>query len=107
VALNPATPAEWIAPVLEMVDLVLVLGTNPGFSGQAWIPSTACKIAHLHTLLGQVNPQAIIQVDGGMTVTTLPQAYAVGARNFVCGNAVFKHPIGIKAGIQSLRSAVS
>jgi ribulose-phosphate 3-epimerase len=106
VALNPATPSEWIAPVLELVDLVLVLETNPGFSGQVWIPNMARKIAHLSILLGQANLQAVIQVDDGLTPTTLPDAYAADARSFVCGNTIFKPPCGIVSGMRSLRDAV-
>ena len=62
VALNPGTPAEAVGTVLELVDLVLVLGTNPGFSGQKWIPGMAKKIARLRENVGPYQP---IRVDTG------------------------------------------
>ena len=104
VALNPGTPVEAVGTVLELVDLVLVLGTNPGFSGQKWIPGMAKKIVRLREMLDLINPSALIQVDGGITMETLPEAYRSGASVFVAGNAVFKHPEGIKRGIEALRS---
>lgn len=104
IALNPGTPAEAVGTVLDLVDLVLVLGTNPGFSGQKWIPGMAKKIVRLREMLDLTNPSALIQVDGGLTMETLPEAYRSGARVFVAGNAVFRHPEGIKRGIEALRS---
>lgn len=103
VALNPATPVESLREVIHLLDLVLVLGTNPGFSGQSWLPEMAGKVSRLAQLLGQAGSSAMIQVDGGMTSQTLPEAYRAGARAFVSGSAVFGHPGGIAEGVQSLR----
>lgn len=107
VALNPATPLSSIEEVLPLVDLALILGNNPGFSGQKFIPEMLGKITRLRELLDRVNPSAVIQVDGGMTNETLRPAYQAGARAFVAGNAVFKHPQGIEAGVRALKACSS
>jgi ribulose-phosphate 3-epimerase len=99
IALNPGTPVSSITQLLHLVDLVLVLGTNPGFSGQAFLPQMLSKIA----LIRQENPDVLIQVDGGMNAETLPAAFKAGANVFVAGNAVFKHPQGIEYGVRELR----
>jgi ribulose-phosphate 3-epimerase len=99
IALNPSTPAAAITQVLPLVDMVLVLGTNPGFSGQAFIPQILSKITEIR----QQNQDVLIQVDGGVNAETLPAAFHAGANVFVAGNAVFKHPQGIAAGVQGLR----
>ena len=106
VALNPATPLSVLDWVLKDVDMVLILGTNPGFSGQLFIPETLEKIRQLSEKIKAAKPEILIEVDGGMTVETLPQAYRAGARVFVAGNAVFKNKNGIRDGIQKLRQAV-
>ena len=106
VALNPATPVESLREVVHLLDLVLVLGNNPGFSGQGWFPEMAAKISRVAHFLEQAGSSAIIQVDGGMTAQTLPEAYRAGARAFVSGSAIFGHPGGIAAGIKSLRSVI-
>jgi ribulose-phosphate 3-epimerase len=104
VALNPATPVESLREVLHLLDLVLILGNNPGFSGQSWLPEMAGKINRVAQFLKEAGSSAIIQVDGGMTAQTLPEAYQAGARAFVSGSAIFGCPGGITEGIKSLRS---
>jgi len=89
-----------------LLDLVLVLGTNPGFSGQSWLPEMAGKVSRVAQFLKQTGSSAVIQVDGGMTAQTLLGAYQAGARAFVSGSAIFNHPGGIAAGLKSLRDAV-
>ncbi len=104
VALNPATPVENLREVIHLLDLVLVLGNNPGFSGQGWFPEMAAKISRVARFLEQAGSSAIIQVDGGMTAQTISEAYQAGARAFVSGSAIFGHPGGIAEGICSLRN---
>lgn len=106
IVINPGTPAAVLESVLDIVDLVLVMSVNPGFSGQKFIPEMARKIAQVDSMLKQINSSAIIQVDGGITSETICAAYDAGARSFVAATAIFKHPQGIAAGIASLRSAV-
>jgi ribulose-phosphate 3-epimerase len=100
IALNPGTPAAAITELLPLVDMVLVLGTNPGFSGQAFLPQMLSKI----TAIRQEKPDVLIQVDGGMNTETLPAAFLAGANVFVAGNAVFNHPQGIENGVRELRT---
>lgn len=103
VALNPATPVESLRELTHLLDLILVLGNNPGFSGQEWFPEMAAKVNRVVRFLEQSDSPAVVQVDGGMTAQTLPQAYNAGARAFVSGSAIFNHPNGIAEGIKSLR----
>jgi ribulose-phosphate 3-epimerase len=105
-ALNPATPVESLREVVHLLDLLLVLGNNPGFSGQSWFPEMAGKISRAAQFLEQANSSAIIQVDGGMTALTLPEAYRAGARVFVSGSAIFGYAGGIAEGVKSLRQAI-
>jgi len=106
IVLNPGTPASSIETVLEVVDMVLVMSVNPGFSGQKFLPSSVDKIAKINEMKNRINPSVIIQVDGGISVDTIGSAYEAGARSFVAATAIFKHPKGIPAGIAALRSAV-
>ena len=106
-ALNPATPVESLREVVHLLDLVLVLGNNPGFSGQSWLPEIAGKINRMTQFLEETGSSAIIQVDGGVTSQTLSEAYQAGARAFVSGSAIFGHPDGVAGGIDLLRRQVS
>lgn len=101
IALNPGTPAAAITELLPLVDMVLVLGTNPGFSGQSFLPQMLSKI----TAIRDENPGMLIQVDGGMNTETLPAAFQAGANVFVAGNAIFNHPQGIEQGVKTLRKS--
>ena len=105
-ALNPATPVGSLREVIHLLDLVLVLGNNPGFSGQGWFPEMAAKISRLALFLDESGSSAIIQVDGGISAETLTDAWLAGARAFVSGSAIFGHPSGIANGIKSLRKQV-
>ncbi|MGA2503192.1 MAG: ribulose-phosphate 3-epimerase [Anaerolineales bacterium] len=100
IALNPSTNVDKIMKLFPLVDMVLVLGTNPGFSGQTFIPQVLAKIAAIR----EENPDGLIEVDGGMNTQTLPAAFQAGANVFVVGNAIFKHPKGILHGVRELRT---
>jgi ribulose-phosphate 3-epimerase len=88
VALNPATPEDVIAYVLDQLDLVLVMTVNPGFGGQSFIPAMLEKIARVKTMIG--NRPIDIEVDGGVTPETAGLVTAAGANALVAGSAVFK-----------------
>ncbi len=103
VTLNPATPVVMLQHVLPIVDLVLVMSVNPGFSGQRYIPQVTPKIADVRHRLDEINPEAWLEVDGGISVDTLPAVLAAGADAFVAGSAVFGHPDGVAGGIRALR----
>jgi ribulose-phosphate 3-epimerase len=107
VVLNPSTPAYLVEPILPLVDLVLVLSVNPGYAGQAFLPEVLPKITTLRRDLDKVNPQAWLEVDGGINTDTLPLVRQAGANVFVAAHAIFNHPQGIPAGVQSLRTLLS
>jgi ribulose-phosphate 3-epimerase len=104
VVLNPGTPALMVEPVLHLVDLVLVMSVNPGASGQVFLPEVLPKVTQVRHMLDKVNPQAMVEIDGGITVETIPDALKAGVQVFVTASAVFKNPAGIAAGIRSLRA---
>lgn len=106
ITLNPGTPASHLESVLPMIDLVLVMSVNPGYSGQSFLPEVLPKVSHLRQRLAEVNPNAWLEIDGGMNASTLPLAMQAGAQVFVAANAVFNHPHGIAAGINELRAAL-
>lgn len=103
VVLNPGTPAGAIEPVLTEADLVLVMSVNPGFSGQVFIPESVAKVAEIRKKLDALGSSAWLEVDGGITIETLPKLKEAGATAFVSATAIFKHPHGIEAGIKALR----
>src|SRR5215470_14670476 len=88
VTLNPGTPVETIEPVIDLVDLILVMSVNPGFGGQKFISFANEKIARLRALAGE---RAIdIEVDGGITPDNAGEVARAGANVLVAGSAVFK-----------------
>ncbi len=104
VVLNPGTPMSLIEPVLHMVDLVLVLSVNPGYSGQEFLPEVLPKVSSIRQALEKTNPTAHLEMDGGLNDDTLPLAIQAGANVFVAAHAIFDDPGGIAAGVQRLRS---
>jgi ribulose-phosphate 3-epimerase len=107
VTLNPGTPVETIEPVIDLVDLVLVMSVNPGFGGQAFIAHAAEKIARIAALAGG---RAIdIEVDGGITPEHAATAARAGANVLVAGSAVFKggKPESYRANIAAIRNAAA
>jgi ribulose-phosphate 3-epimerase len=106
VAINPGTPPEAAGPVLDLVDLVLVMTVNPGYSGQAYIPGSAGKVAAMKNLIEHADSSAMIEVDGGLTPETAPLVAQAGAQIFVAATAIFKDPLGIASGLLALRSAL-
>jgi ribulose-phosphate 3-epimerase len=104
VVLNPGTPSAAVEAVLPIVDAVLVMTVNPGFSGQQFLPGVVPKITRIRQILDKVNPKAMIAVDGGINAETLPLTLHAGAQIFISATAIYKHPEGIAAGIHELRS---
>ncbi|WP_265516042.1 ribulose-phosphate 3-epimerase [Nitratireductor luteus] len=88
VSLNPSTPENVIEYVLDEVDLVLLMTVNPGFGGQAFIPSVIDKIRRVRAMIG--DRPIDIEIDGGVTPETAPQVVSAGANVLVAGSAVFK-----------------
>ena len=104
VVINPGTTVSLLEPILHMVDLVLVLSVNPGFSGQSFLPEVLPKLTVLRKELEKINPTAHLEIDGGIDTHTLPLALNAGANAFVAAHAIFDFPGGITAGIRQLRS---
>jgi ribulose-phosphate 3-epimerase len=92
--------------MLSLVDLVLVLTVNPGFSGQKFIPEVLPKIVTLRRKMDEIGSSAWLEVDGGISSATLPQVREAGANAFVSGSFLFQHPQGIAGGIRELRECV-
>jgi len=105
VVLNPGTPVGAIVPVLGIADLVLVMSVNPGFSGGKFVPESFARVADIRKRLDALGSSAWLEVDGGVNAETLPKLKEAGATAFVAATAVFKHPQGVAAGIQALRSS--
>jgi ribulose-phosphate 3-epimerase len=87
VSLNPATPESVVEYVLDRLDLILLMTVNPGFGGQAFIPSVVDKIARIKAMIG--DRPIDIEIDGGITPETAPVVAAAGANVLVAGSAVF------------------
>ena len=103
VSLNPATPVGALDEIISHVDLVLVMTVNPGFGGQAFIPSMLDKIARVRAMVDRRGLACDIEVDGGINRETIGRVVAAGANVLVAGAAVFEAPEGIANAIRSLR----
>lgn len=90
--LNPATSLSTLDYVLGEVDLVMLMSVNPGFGGQSFIGSAVEKTRQLRQMLDRVNPEAGIEVDGGIGPATIGPMAAAGANIFVAGSAIYGQP---------------
>lgn len=89
VSLNPGTPVESVRDVLGMADMVLLMSVNPGFGGQTFIPRIVEKTRELSAMCAEEGVSPLIQIDGGIDITTAPLVAEAGARCLVAGSAVF------------------
>jgi ribulose-phosphate 3-epimerase len=110
VALNPGTPVEAVAELLDMVDVVCVMTVNPGFGGQSLIENQLAKIARLRAMIG--DRPVHIEIDGGVTLGTAPLVAKAGGDVLVAGSAVFKggtadQPSAYGANIRAIRAAAA
>ena len=108
VALNPATPVEALREIIPFIDLVLIMTVNPGFGGQAFIPTSPDKVERARAIVEELGraTDVGIQVDGGIDPTTAPDVVRAGANVLVVGSAVFGATGGPVAAIPALREAV-
>ena len=88
-ALNPGTPLAYLEEVVDDVDVVLVMSVNPGYGGQSYLPASTDKIRRVRAVLDRAGSRAALEVDGGITVETIAEAWGAGADTFVAGTAVF------------------
>jgi len=89
VVINPGTPVEAVEPLLESIDLCLVMSVNPGWGGQRYIPTSTERLARVAAMLPD---DVVLEVDGGISLETIDEARAAGARLFVAGSSVFGAP---------------
>jgi ribulose-phosphate 3-epimerase len=108
VTLNPATPLNTLEEILADVDLVLIMSVNPGFGGQAYIPTSTTKIARLKQRLEErALSHVAIEVDGGIAPATAGEVVKAGATILVAGSAVFNSKASISDNIKALESAIA
>jgi len=107
VTMNPGTSAESIEPVIDLVDLILVMSVNPGFGGQKFIPAAIEKLRKVRALAG--GRPIDIEIDGGITPDVAPEVVRAGANALVAGSAVFKDrtPESYRSNIAAIRQAAA
>ena len=104
VVLNPATPPEALAYLIDMVDLVLVMSVNPGFGGQRFLDGQLAKIAAIRGMIDRSGRDIDLEVDGGIDADTAARCIAAGADALVAGTATFRGgPDAYAANIAALR----
>lgn len=102
IVLNPHTPAESVEYLLGDVDMVLVMSVNPGFGGQKFIPTVIEKIQRLKALRDSINPDCLIEIDGGVGSKNIHELKNAGVDVCVAGSYVFGQE-DYKAAIESLK----
>ncbi len=107
VTLNPATSLTTLEEALPLVDLVLVMSVNPGFGGQAFIPSSLGKIRRLRHELNAAGSDAYLEVDGGVKPENALQIRQAGADVLVAGSAIFKGDGTVAENVTALRNAMT
>jgi len=107
VTMNPGTPVESVEPVIDLVDLILVMSVNPGFGGQKFILGAVDKLRKLRALAA--GRPIDIEIDGGITPEVAPEAARAGANVLVAGSAVFKDRTveSYRANIAAIRQAAA
>jgi ribulose-phosphate 3-epimerase len=90
--------------VLDLVEMVLVMTVNPGFGGQAYLATMERKVAELEALIAADGVDVDIEVDGGISPSTVAGAAAAGATCLVAGSALYKDPAGLAHAVSDLRS---
>ena len=104
--LNPATPVDVLDWVLDELDLVLLMSVNPGFGGQAFIPSTLDKLRVVRQKIDASGRNIRLEVDGGVKADNIGAIAAAGADAFVAGSAIFNAP-DYRAVIDAMRANVA
>ncbi|MFA9557410.1 ribulose-phosphate 3-epimerase [Evansella sp. AB-rgal1] len=105
VVINPATPVSSIQHIVEDVDLILLMTVNPGFGGQAFIPSVLPKIREVKDLVVQTGKSIDIEIDGGVNPDTAKLCVEAGANVLVAGSAIYNSR-NRKIAIDSIRGAL-
>ena len=103
VALNPSTPITEVEHVVDLIDMLLVMTVNPGFGGQSYISTMEPKVRAARSLLNTADHWIDLEVDGGISSSTIGGAAAAGANVMISGSWMFKHPDGLAAAVGELR----
>lgn len=105
ISIKPATPAFVLEPLLDKIDLVLIMTVEPGFGGQSFIPETLESVKVVREMLARLglDSKVEIEVDGGITAETAALAREAGANVFVAGSAIFKYD-DRKAAIEAIKN---
>ena len=103
---NPATPLDWLQYVIDKVDMVLLMSVNPGFGGQAFIPSALDKLAEARRIIDNSGREIRLEIDGGVKVDNIGEIAAAGADTFVAGSAIFGSA-DYKKTIEAMRSEIA
>ncbi|MFM1874343.1 MAG: hypothetical protein RL266_80 [Bacteroidota bacterium] len=103
VSLNPHTSVSLLEDVLPDLDMVLIMSVNPGFGGQKFILRTYEKVKALRSMANRLNPELIIEVDGGVNLLNAPLLVAAGANALVAGSSVFnaQNPENVISGLKN------
>lgn len=104
ISIKPATDASVLEPILDYVDMVLVMTVEPGFGGQSFMPETMNSVRKVKKLAEAKGRDIMIEVDGGINAANIRTAYEAGANVFVAGSSVFRADDAAQA-IASLRNA--
>ncbi len=105
-AVNPLTPLDVFLQALPMLDLALVMSVNPGYGGQTFIDFTPGRLEMLRSWRDELNPECIIEVDGGINPVTAPLVASAGADLLVVGSAVFNDRASVKENVRALRESL-
>ncbi len=106
VALNPHTPAAVLSGIMDMLDLIIVMTVNPGFGGQAFLPTMMPKVAELRAMIGSTQREITLEVDGGINANTVMVAAQAGATVLIAGSAIFNSQHTVSEGVARLQNAL-
>ena len=104
VSLNPETPVDKVLPVLNSIDLVLIMSVNPGFGGQSFMSEVLPKVQHLRKVIDENKLSVEIEIDGGIDFVTGKLAKEAGVDILVSGTTLFKDENNLKNNIDQLRN---
>jgi len=108
VAINPGTPVSAVEEVLPLLDMVMVMSVNPGFSGQSFIPASLDKIRRLKAMIDAGNYNAQVEVDGGVKAdSTAQESVKAGATILVAGSAIFNNIQTVPDAMQGMRGCLA
>lgn len=102
-SIKPKTPVSAVREYIKDLDMVLIMSVEPGFGGQKFIPESLEKLRQMRSLIDELNPECLLEIDGGVTADNAADIIAAGADILVAGSAVFGAPDMAKA-ISAIRS---